>query len=197
MLGDGGCFRRGNVNGGWRCGVSTEGLHDAVWRGVTIEGSHDAGWRLGVSVEAPHDGVNIVTTRCRLLCHDLNCGAEFFWRRFGLLSKFFDLLLSTVRAICCMLVVHDSVVNKVALWMFSYKCWLCFLVCYTSIDHTLQASLSLIVNELCSQINRLLNKVLLMPTCSVCIIYVFCSKVVKWFTWYQLTQCVLWSVCDS
>ena len=24
------------------------------------------------------DGVNIVTTRCRLLCHDLDCGAESF-----------------------------------------------------------------------------------------------------------------------
>ena len=25
-------------------------------------------------------------------CYDLDSGAEFFWRRFGLLSKFFDLL---------------------------------------------------------------------------------------------------------
>ena len=33
------------------------------------------------------------STRCRLLCHDLDSGAEFFWWRFGLLSKFFDLLL--------------------------------------------------------------------------------------------------------
>ena len=31
-----------------------------------------------VSAEAPHDGVNTVTTRCRLLCHDLDCGAKFF-----------------------------------------------------------------------------------------------------------------------
>ena len=37
-----------------------------------------------------------MTTHCRLLCHDLDSGAGFFWRRFGLLSKFFDLLFSSV-----------------------------------------------------------------------------------------------------
>ena len=35
------------------------------------------GGRMGVSAEAPRDGVNTVTTRCRLLCHDLDCGAEY------------------------------------------------------------------------------------------------------------------------
>ena len=42
--------------------------------------------------EASRDGANIMTTRCRLLCHDLDCGAEFVWRRFGLLTKLFDLV---------------------------------------------------------------------------------------------------------
>ena len=32
----------------------------------------------GVSVEAPRYGVSIVTIHCRLLCYDLDCGAEFF-----------------------------------------------------------------------------------------------------------------------
>ena len=53
---------------------------------------HDTVWWRGVSADGPHDGINIETTRCRLLCHDLDCGTVFFWRRFGLLSTFFDLL---------------------------------------------------------------------------------------------------------
>ena len=34
-------------------------------------------WR-GVSAERPRNGINIETTRCRLLCHNLDCDAEFF-----------------------------------------------------------------------------------------------------------------------
>jgi len=32
---------------------------------------------------------------CLVSSPDLDCGAEFFWRRFGLLSEFFDLLLDS------------------------------------------------------------------------------------------------------
>ena len=58
--------------------VSTEGPHDAAWRGVTVEGARDAGWRRDVSAKAPRDGVNTVTTHFWLLCHNLDCVAEFF-----------------------------------------------------------------------------------------------------------------------
>ena len=47
-------------------------------RNVTAERPRDTVWWRDVSAEGPRDGINIETTRCRLLCHDLDCGAEFF-----------------------------------------------------------------------------------------------------------------------
>ena len=39
--------------------------------------------------------------RCQLLCHNLDSGAKLFWRRFGLLLKFFDLLFWLTSVLWC------------------------------------------------------------------------------------------------